>query len=482
VSAINRTLHRYNTERELEENLLTYATILDNSSDGMIATDVNDRVRFMNPAAERLTGWSMRAARGQPSSAVLRFARTAGQADNHAVRRVLASRGTVKLGAGKYLMSRFGGYTPVDGAVSAVIDSLDRLVGATISLRDVTDVRNQTAALRDAVEQLRAIMDTAVDGVMLIDTDGKILMFNAACSTLFGYTSQEMAGMTIAVIIPDGARDAFDWPLRPRDDDPVAARHDAAHQTTGRRKDGTRFPAELTLGKASQRGRAVFVGVIRDVSERTELEAALLDAVGREQRRLGDDLHDGVGQELTGLALLLSSYARELHLGQSLDAKDLEVALQVAQRALQSCRDIARGLSPVTEAQGGLIVGLRELVDRMTMATGPRLTFETSGPTRLGLSPAASGHLFRIAQEALANALKHADAKSIRVMLDVEPSSVRLTVCDDGKGLTIPPISAPGLGLRTMRYRASVLGARLQISQWTPSGTCIVCECPRTAD
>jgi signal transduction histidine kinase len=98
---------------------------------------------------------------------------------------------------------------------------------------------------------------------------------------------------------------------------------------------------------------------------------------------------------------------------------------------------------------------------------------------RLGLSPAASDHLFRVAQEAIANALKHAHANSIKVMLEIEPASVRLTICDDGEGLTVPEISATGLGLRTMRYRASLLGAKFLITRFGHRGTCVVCECPQ---
>ena len=112
----------------------------------------------------------------------------------------------------------------------------------------------------------------------------------------------------------------------------------------------------------------------------------------------------------------------------------------------------------------------------------PTLTFETFGMTRLGLSSLASEHLFRIAQEALTNALRHADARSIRVTIDIHASNVRLEVCDDGKGLTIPQRGAIGLGLRTMRHRASVLGATFKVTQLAPSGTCIVCMCPQAEE
>jgi PAS domain S-box-containing protein len=481
ISAIDVAVHRFKMERQLEESLLTYAAILASSSDAVIATDVNGRVRFMNPAAERLTRWPIRDAQGQPSTAVVRFVSTGGESGDHPVGRVLASRDPVTLGADEHLVSRYGIHVPIDGGISAVIDSLGRLVGATITLRDVTDARNATEDLQDAAERLRAVVDTAVDGVMLLDAPGRILMFNAACPRLFGYSAKELARCAFSTLMPDFLTEDLNWPPM-RDQQNIAMPSKiTARPTIGRRKDGSTFPAELSLGKASHGGQSVFVSVIRDVSERKELEAALIDAIGHEQRRLADDLHDGLGQELTGLSLLLSAFARSVRHGEILEATDLERALEVAQHALQSCRSIARGLSPVTETQGGLIAGLRELVARLKTGSGPTLDFTTIGVTRLGLSPAASDHLFRIAQEAIANALKHAHANSIKVTLDIEPASVRLEICDDGEGLTVPEISATGLGLRTMRYRASLLGAKFHITRFDHAGTCVVCECPQAA-
>jgi signal transduction histidine kinase len=223
----------------------------------------------------------------------------------------------------------------------------------------------------------------------------------------------------------------------------------------------------------------VLDGLKLTVSERKELEAALIDAIGHEQRRLADDLHDGLGQELTGLSLLLSAFAGSVRRGEILEATELERALEIAQHALQSCRSIARGLSPVTETQGGLIAALRELVARLKTGSGPTLDFTTIGVARLRLSPAASDHLFRIAQEAIANALKHAHANSIKVTLGIEPACVRLEIRDDGEGLTLPAMGAMGLGLRTMRYRASLLGAKFHITCFDHEGTCVVCECPQ---
>jgi signal transduction histidine kinase len=100
---------------------------------------------------------------------------------------------------------------------------------------------------------------------------------------------------------------------------------------------------------------------------------------------------------------------------------------------------------------------------------------------RLGLSPAATEHLYRIAQEALTNAIKHANARSIKVTLDVEPEHVRLEICDDGRGLKAGGQNVRGLGLRTMQYRASVMGARFEIMPFGVSGTRVICDCPQAS-
>jgi PAS domain S-box-containing protein len=481
IAAIEMAIHHFNMEQQLEESLLTYATILKSSSDAVIATDIKGHVRFMNPAAERLTGWAIQDAQGQRASEVLNFATIGAEPGDHPVWRVLASRETITLGADEHLFSLYGFRVAVDGGISAVIDNLGRLVGVTITLRDATEARNATARSRAAAEQLRAVVDTAVDGVMLLDAAGKILMFNAACLQLFGYATMEMAGCGIETLILDWPGGDLKGSLRTDQMNGRVQGVIKAHPTRGRRKDGARFPLELSLAETARADQSVYVCVIRDISERKELEAALLDAIGHEQRRFGDDLHDGLGQELTGLSLLLSALVRSVRHGEQLEVTDLERAQEVARYALHSCRSIARGLSPVTETQGGLITGLRDLVARLKTESGPTLDFEAIGMARLGLSPAASDHLFRIAQEAVANALRHAHANSIKVTLDVEPASVRLEICDDGDGLAVPQFRSMGLGLRTMKYRASLLGATLQITQLDDIGTCIVCECPQAA-
>ena len=253
----------------------------------------------------------------------------------------------------------------------------------------------------------------------------------------------------------------------------------AARATICRRRDRSTFPAEVSVGEVNDPKQPLFVCVVHDVSERRDLEAAVFDAVGQEQHRFATDLHDGLGQELTRLALLLSALANEARAEKDMHATDLDRAREVATHALQSAQAIARGLSPIEPKEGGLVSALRELVSGLQGSSGTAVAMSVSEVSRLGLSPAATNHLYRIAQEALTNAIKHSHAKSISVTLDIDPKHVRLQVCDDGLGVRAQGLKPTGLGLRTMQYRASIIGAQFKITPFEPAGTCIICDCPQ---
>jgi len=474
IVAIEVAVERFEMERRLEDSQLTYATILSSIGDAVIAVDMQGSIRFMNAIAERLTGWSTREAELKPLEIALNLM-DAGEMVVDLLGRVLRSRSTLALGSGAVVISRHGVQVPVDGSMSCVIDGLGRAVGAAITLRDVTSARKAESDLGSLARQLRTVIDTAVDGVLMLDAAGTILMINSACERLFGYTAAEMIGRNVETIMPspptggrDTAVDASSGRLL------VAAR-----ATTCRRRDRSAFPAEVSVGEADHPADRRFVCVVHDVSERRDLEAALLDVVSREQRRFASDLHDGLGQELTGLSLLLSALGKAAAAAGSPHAADLVRAGEVARHALHSSQTIARGLSPIGSTEGGLVGALRQLVCRLQGSSGPHLDISVSEVSRLGLSPSTTDHLYRIAQEALSNALKHANAKSIEVSLDVQREHVRLEVRDDGEGVREGARGA-GLGLRTMQYRASMIGARFEIAPNRPRGTCVICDCPQT--
>lgn len=480
IVAIEVAIDRFEMERRLEESQLSYATILGSIAEAVIAVDLQGRVRFMNGVAERLTGWRNSLAQREPIGSVLLLSDAKGAwLESSPMERVLTERMSFPLGEETWVTSRDAVRVQVDGSMACIVDSLDRVVGASITLRDVTSERRAALQLKAKAQQLRAVIDTAVNGVLMLDAVGTILIYNRACKQLFGYASDEIVGRNIAMIMPAAlqALPAGTQLSDPSADPPPMV--GAARPMTCRRRDGSTFPAEVTTGEASDSDQPLFVCVVHDVSERRRLEAAVLDAVGQEQRRFASDLHDGLGQELTGLAFLLSALATEARNQGSAQASELERAYDVANRAMQSSQAIARGLSPIGAAEGGLIRALGDLVARLQGPSGPALEFSVAQGAPLHLVPAAADHLYRIAQEALSNALKHSQAAAIKVTLDIEADHVRLEIRDDGRGVRSPDANPAGLGLRTMQYRASMIGARCGISSIKPHGTRVSCECPQ---
>ncbi len=471
--AIELGLYRAAVESRLQEHELTYATILGSISDAVIATDVSGRVRLMDATAEELTGWSSRDAEGRPLATVFKLADEADRpTQERLAKRVMDARATLRFTRADHLVRPSGERLPIDGGAAPVVDYLGRVVGMTVTFRDASAARRAERELRVLAQELQAVVNTAVDGVLLLDSDGLVRLFNPACERLFGYAGDEVIGRSITELMPS--------PL-PAPDVPRAPLFVQGRAATARRKNGSDVPVEVSVGEADHDGRPMFVVVVHDISERRALQAAYADAVGHEQRRIAQDLHDGLGQELTGLALLLSALERVASAADLPNAGDLARVRDLAGHTIGTCRSVARGLLPVTEVQGGLVAGLHDLVRRLNDMPGPPIQFSVIEAATVGLSPAATDHLYRIAQEALNNAIKHSAAESIQLTLDVGRRSVLLRICDDGHGIVISRPDGGGLGLKTMRYRAELIGARIRIEPQLHTGTCVVCECPQTS-
>ncbi|HUO95643.1 MAG TPA: PAS domain S-box protein [Steroidobacteraceae bacterium] len=479
--AIDLGLHRARIEARLREHELTHATIVSSISDAVIATDRSGRVRFMNAAAEQLTGWSTRDAESRALGAVVRLVDQHGRPTHERLaKRIITGRTPLHFSRDDHLLRATGERVPIEGGAAPVIDYLGRAVGLTVTVADASAARRAERELRARSEELRTVVDTAVDGVMMLDAEGHIRMFNPACERLFGYAAEEVLGHNALELMPSpfasagGRASAFPAAgARP----PLFAHGRVA---SGVRKDGTTLPLEVSLGETRQDGKPVYVVVVHDISERRELEAAYFDAIGYEQRRVAQDLHDGLGQELTGLALLLSALERAASESGLSNASDLARLRDLATHTIGTCRSVARGLLPVEDSPEGLASGLRDLVRRLNEVPGAAIQFSMIEAASVGLSSSTADHLYRIAQEALTNALKHAHANSINVTLEVAPARIVLSVCDDGTGIAaLRPDS--GLGLKTMRYRAELIGARLSIEPQGPAGTCVICDCPQPA-
>lgn len=219
-------------------------------------------------------------------------------------------------------------------------------------------------------------------------------------------------------------------------------------------------------------------GIAEDITHRKRLERKVLEVSDQEQRRIGRDLHDGLCQHLT--ATMFASKILEEELAQQSSPQSTQAG-QIAEfidRAISQARNVARGLDPVKVATNGLMSALEELA--ATVRTMQRLdcVFRSDAPVLID-DDATAIHLYRIAQEAINNAVKHAQPKHIEIGLDGSGEKITLTIQDDGVGLPPAPHKRDGMGLQTMNYRARAIGATLDVRRVQPRGTMVTCALPK---
>jgi PAS domain S-box-containing protein len=220
------------------------------------------------------------------------------------------------------------------------------------------------------------------------------------------------------------------------------------------------------------------VCTVQEVTARKALEQEILEISNREQRRLGSDLHDGLGQELTGLSLLMKGLEVQLSREAPQYLPQVTKISDLLARAIQSTRSLARGLAPVNLERGGLPEALKHLAARCTDMYNLECTFSNGAQKLPELEEGAATHLYRIAQEATTNAARYARAKSIDIELRSTGRKLQLSIADDGIGLSAGLAQGrPGMGLKIMEYRARMLGGAISFDE-PGAGTRIVLSAP----
>ena len=345
-----------------------------------------------------------------------------------------------------------------------------KVAGFFALIIDMTARKQAEEALRDREARLSAILNTAVDAIITINQEGVIESVNPAAEGLFGYSAAELLGQNVNLLMPAPHGQEY---LASYLKSGVKHTIGRGRELTARRKDGSLFPIELSVSEV-QDGRIWFTGIVHDLSRRKALEREVLEVSAQEQQRIAQELHDGVGQELTGLGLMANALARRLPETCPAEQKLAGKLVEGLDRVHQQMRTLCRGLILTGFDPDALRMALEELAASTSEQTGVACTLECPETIRIPDSLTAK-HLYRIVQEAVSNALRHGRPQHIWLSLRSTPEGLRVSVRDDGVGVAEQPAGEQGMGIPTMRYRAGMIGGILQIGPADTGGTLVTC-------
>ena len=352
---------------------------------------------------------------------------------------------------------------------------IDDLFSTVKELSDRLPFIERRVGIRETRQrEYAALFKTTVDGIIIIDSSGRIESFNSAASSIFGYASEEVIGKNVSMLMPSPHREQHDSYLSNYLTTGQAKIIGIGREVSGRRKDGSLFPMDLAVSEVRKHNDVFFTGVVRDITERRRLEHEVLRISEQERRRIGQDLHDGLGQMLTGIGLICQNLARQLSAKDSPHAEDLHEITDLIREADAMARNLARGLVQVELEGDGLKAALRTLCQNAERFFDVTCSLDISGELTLGDSGAAS-NLYRIAQEAISNAVKHGRASEIKVTVRRSGTMLELVIDDNGIGFPKTLSEDRGMGVDIMGYRARVIGGMLSIRAHPKGGTTVRC-------
>ncbi len=363
------------------------------------------------------------------------------------------------------LKFRNGQYRAYAAFARPLFDAANQPSGLVGVTQDVTARHESEARLRRSEELLRTTTANTADTLLLLDTDLRIRFINRDTN---GMTIDDIVGQPISVLLPESARGRVVAKLQ----QVLVTAQTATYEFDVPGAATEYFENRAVLVRDDGIGSGISI-TIRNITERKRLEQEILDVSSRERQTIGRDLHDGLGQELTGVALMLRGLATRIQRQLPESVAQVNEIVVLVNQSIETARALARGLLPVNTDGGGLCFALRALADRYRDLYGFEAEFSAEVTPQAPLNETTASHLYRIAQEALTNVARHADASAVAIFLLVTKNRFLLRINDNGVGIGAAAKAEPGMGLKIMKYRASMIGAILQVVPNYPRGTVI---------
>jgi PAS domain S-box-containing protein len=480
------------SDRVLQSVEARMSGVIDSAMDAIIAADDAQRIVLYNSAAEKVFRWPRSAVLGQPIDMLIpeRFRsahkghiRRFGEAGITSRR---MERQTVLAG-----LRANGEEFPIEASISHHSEAGRKIF--TVILRDITERARAEEMLARGEARLRGILDSAMDAIITVDESQHIVLFNAAAEQVFGCPREQALGAPLSWFIPERFRAEHEQHVRRFGETGTSSRRMGAQLIVkGLRRSGEEFPIDASISQTEESGRKFYTVILRDVTERVRAEAALerskeeLRELGslsqslreREKSQVARELHDELAQALTALKMDVTWIAERLAPAEKGVSEKLSGVLAMLDSTVAATRRIAADLRPLLLDDLGLVAAVEWLVQNFIERTGIACEL-AMGSQDLDLREPHASAVFRIVQESLTNAARHARPTRVEVTLQRSGNAVHLKVRDDGRGFSMTDRRKPKtFGLMGLRERAALLGGETRIQSEPGRGTSIEATIP----
>jgi PAS domain S-box-containing protein len=341
---------------------------------------------------------------------------------------------------------------------------------------DITELKRAEEALQEERNVVSAILHTVGALVVVLDPEGRIIRFNRACEQMTGYSFAEVQGKFIwdLFLLPDEA-ERFKASLQAARSDQRPQEYDSCWLSRDGRQRTIAWSTTVLPGAGESASYVIASGI--DITERKHMEKAILEISAREQRRIGQDLHDGLGQHLTGIAFMSKVQEQKLAEKGLAEAAEAARIVGLVNEAIHRTRELAHGLLPVGSDAQGLMSALKRWAAEVETLFHISCRLQIGEPVLID-DANVSTHLYRIAQEAVNNAIRHGQAKHVVINLFPGDDYGILKIENDGFSLPEPDPSDSGMGMQIMNYRARMVGGSLKVESGGIRGVTITCQFP----
>jgi PAS domain S-box-containing protein len=461
-----------------------FAGLLHSAMDAIISVNESHRVVLYNRAAESVFGWKAEQVLGQPLEMLIpdRFHAVHAAHVNRFGNTGVSSR---HMGASTVVYGRraSGEEFPVDASISQLATTDGKLF--TVILRDVTAKVRAAQENARLIARLSGLLDSAMDAIIAIDESQRIVLYNRAAETVFGWRADDVMGQPLEKLIPERFRPAHAQHIRRFATMGVTSRRMADGTVLhGQRASGAEFPIEASISQLDTDEGKLLTVIVRDISEKVraqeELSAFAAEAhatLENEKRRVARELHDELAQSLTALKMDAIWVQSHLPAGSDAASTKLREMLAVLDGTVAATRRIAADLRPLLLDDLGLVPAVQWLVQTFIQRSHIACTLVVDEDMELH-EPYATA-VFRILQEVLANVAKHARATHATVNIERNLDAVVLHVSDDGQGFSLAePRKPESLGLMGLRERVRLLKGRMDIDTAPGRGTRVAVHIP----